>query len=58
MDQEESENQNNPGSSKNAVHTQDWIALIIYFLLALLKFRAKPDLSGEQRLQLVLPEFI
>ena len=41
------------GTSKNAVLTQIWIALIVYLLLAFLKFKAKIGLSLQQILRLL-----
>ena len=41
------------GTSRNAVLTQIWIALIVYLLLAFLKFKAKIGHSLEQMLRLL-----
>ena len=41
------------GTSRNAVLTQVWIALIVYLLLAFLKYRAKLGLSMQQMLRLL-----
>jgi len=41
------------GTSRNAVLTQVWIALIVYLLLAFLKFRASLGLSMQQMLRLL-----
>jgi hypothetical protein len=41
------------GTTLNAVLTQIWIALIVYLLLAFLKFRAKLDHSMQQILRLL-----
>lgn len=41
------------GTSRNAVLTQVWIALIVYLLLAFLKFRAKLGISMQQMLRLL-----
>jgi len=41
------------GTSRNAVLTQIWIALIVYLLLAFLKFKAKIGLSMQQILRLL-----
>jgi len=41
------------GTSKNAVLTQVWIALIVYLLLAFLKFKAQLGLSMQQMLRLL-----
>jgi IS4 transposase len=41
------------GTSKNAVLTQIWIALIVYLLLAFLKFKAKIGFSLQQILRLL-----
>jgi len=41
------------GTSRNAVLTQIWIALIVYLLLAFLKFKAKLGISMQQMLRLL-----
>jgi len=41
------------GTSRNAVLTQIWIALIVYLLLAFLKFKAKIGASIQQMLRLL-----
>lgn len=41
------------GTSRNAVLTQLWIALIVYLLLAFLKFKSKIGLSMQQILRLL-----
>lgn len=41
------------GTSKNAVMTQIWIALIVYLLLAFLKFKAKLGISLQQMLRIL-----
>ena len=41
------------GTSRNAVLTQIWIALIVYLLLAFLKFKSKIGLSMQQILRLL-----
>lgn len=41
------------GTSRNAVLTQIWIALCVYLLLALLKFKARLNLSMQQMLRLL-----
>ena len=41
------------GTSRNAVLTQIWIALIVYLLLAFLKFKAKIALSMQSILRLI-----
>jgi len=41
------------GTSRNAVLTQIWVALIVYLLLAFLKFKAKVGLSMQQILRLL-----
>lgn len=41
------------GTSRNAVLTQIWIALIVYLLLAFLKFKAKLEISMQQMLRVL-----
>ena len=41
------------GTSRNAVLTQVWIALIVYLLLSFLKFKAKLGVSMQQMLRLL-----
>jgi len=41
------------GTSRNAVLTQIWIALIVYLLLAFLKFKAKLGVSMQQMLRVL-----
>jgi IS4 transposase len=41
------------GTSRNAVLTQTWIALFVYLLLALLKFKAQLGSSMQQMLRLL-----
>lgn len=41
------------GTSKNAVLTQIWIAMIVYLLLAFLKFKAKLGITMQQMLRLL-----
>lgn len=41
------------GTSRNAMLTQIWIALIVYLLLAFLKFKAKLGISMQQMLRLL-----
>ena len=46
------------GTSRNAVLAQVWIALIVYLLLAFLKFRAKIGISMQQMLRFTSVKFI
>jgi len=41
------------GTSRNAVLTQIWVALIVYLLLAFLKFKAKLGVSMQQMLRVL-----
>jgi IS4 transposase len=41
------------GPSENAVLTQVWVALMTYLILAFLRFKARRDISSQQRLRLL-----